>query len=128
MREAGGHLVESCDAAVPVPLHPRRRRERGYNQATDLARHLGLPVVDALARTRHTGTQTALPAADRHANVSGAFRVTRRVSALAGSSVVLVDDVRTTGATLEACARVLREAGVREVFAVTAARVATPRV
>lgn len=127
MRDAGGHRLAACEAAIPVPLHPHRRRERGFNQAHDLARQLGLPVVTALARSRHTDTQTALPAADRHANVSGAFRTTRRVRALAGCSVVLVDDVRTTGATLEACAVVLKDSGVREVFALTAARVATPR-
>ncbi|MFN7917261.1 MAG: ComF family protein [Vicinamibacterales bacterium] len=127
MCEAGAPLIGACDVAVPVPLHARRRRERGFNQATDLARQLGLPVVHALARTRHTHTQTALPATERHANVTGAFRATRHVRALAGTTVVLVDDVRTTGATLEACAVVLKDAGVREVFALTAARVATPR-
>ena len=127
MRDAGTPMLACCDAAVAVPLHARRRRERGFNQAADLARELGLPVVVALARTRHTDTQTALPAQERHANVAEAFRATRHARALAGASVVLVDDVRTTGATLEACAVVLKEAGVREVFALTAARVATPR-
>lgn len=126
MSDAGDSLLDACDAAVPVPLHPRRHRERGFNQAADLARHLGLPVVSALARTRHTSTQTVLPAGERHTNVAGAFRATRRARRLAGCTVVLVDDVRTTGATLEACAEVLKEAGVREVFALTAARVATP--
>lgn len=127
MCEAAGSLLHGCDAAVPVPLHPRRRRERGFNQAADLARHLGLPVVSALARARHTDTQTTLPAGERHTNVTGAFRATRRARRLSGCRVVLVDDVRTTGATLEACAVVLKEAGVREVVALTAARVATPR-
>lgn len=127
MCDAGASLLDGCDAAVPVPLHPRRRRERGFNQAADLAGQLGLPMVAALARTRHTDTQTVLPSAERHANVAGAFLTTRHARALRGASVVLVDDVRTTGATLEACAVVLKDAGVREVFALTAARVATPR-
>jgi ComF family protein len=125
MREAAADLLHGADAVVPVPLHQRRRRSRGFNQAADIARHLGRPVVHALVRTRHTPTQTALPAADRRANVADAFRVTRHAPALRGAAVVLVDDVRTTGATLEACASALRRAGVSRVAAVTAARVET---
>ncbi|MGC4084152.1 MAG: phosphoribosyltransferase family protein [Vicinamibacterales bacterium] len=98
----------------------------GSTRRPILARHLGLPLVHALERTRHTETQTALPAIDRHANVAGAFRLTRRGRRLQSTCVVLVDDVRTTGATLDACARVLKDAGVREVRALTAARVETP--
>lgn len=126
MRNAGAPLLEVSAAAVPVPLHPRRERTRGFNQAADLARHLQLPVVSALVRVRPTDTQTALPALQRHANVAGAFRATRHAATLAGRSVILVDDVRTTGATLDACAAVLADAGVREVFALTAARVESP--
>ncbi len=126
MRAAGADVLTASAVAVPVPLHPARRRERGFNQAEDLARHVGLPVALALKRIRQTPTQTALPAAERIANVAGAFRATRCTSALLGVRVVLVDDVRTTGATLDACARALKEAGVREVFALTAARVETP--
>jgi ComF family protein len=126
MRAAGNELLRVSDAAVPVPLHSARRRARGFNQADDLARHIGLPVVSALTRVRSTATQTALPAPERHANVAGAFGTTRHARALAGASVLLIDDVRTTGATLDACASTLRAAGVREVFALTAARVETP--
>ena len=126
MRATAADLVARCDVAVPVPLHPARRRERGFNQADDLAQHVGLPVVRALRRTRHTATQTALPASERHANVKGAFAATRRVVGLQGKTVLLVDDVRTTGATLEACASALRARGVRDVCALTAARVETP--
>jgi ComF family protein len=126
MRAAGPELVRQCDVVVPVPLHHARRRTRGFNQADDLARHLGPRVVCALRRVRVTETQTALPASERQANVAGAFGPTRHASALRGASVLLVDDVRTTGATLEACARVLKAEGVREVFALTAARVETP--
>jgi ComF family protein len=119
-------IVAGCDAAVPVPLHGARLRSRGFNQAHDLACHVGLPVVRALRRTRHTHTQTTLPAGERHANVAGAFAPTRAAARLRGTTVLLIDDVRTTGATLEACAVVLREAGVCEVRALTAARVASP--
>ena len=127
MRERAGTLISEADASVAVPLHPSRLRERGFNQAADLARHLGLPIVPALRRVRATATQTSLPAAQRHRNVRHAFATTRRVCALHGRAVLLVDDVSTTGATLEACARVLKEAGVRTVLALTAARVVDRR-
>jgi ComF family protein len=123
MRERGAEMLAGAACAVPVPLHPSRRRHRGFNQAADLARHLGMPVVPALRRVRATATQTGLPAGRRHRNMRGAFAATRAAAALNGSIVVLVDDVSTTGATLEACARALKEAGVSEVRALTAARV-----
>ena len=122
MRTRCGDLIAGADGVVPVPLHQSRRRERGFNQAHDLARHLGLPVCNALQRVRPTPTQTGLPAAQRHRNVRNAFAVTRAGRDLSGATIILVDDVRTTGATLEACARTLKEAGVREVRALTAAR------
>jgi ComF family protein len=123
MRERGADLLAGTGCAVPVPLHSSRRRQRGFNQAADLARHLGLPVVHALRRVRATPTQTFLPLAQRHRNVRDAFAVTPAGRALAGTTILLVDDVSTTGATLDACARVLKTAGVREVRALTAARV-----
>ena len=126
MRKAGTDILHGCAVAVPVPLHSARRRARGFNQACDLASHLDLPVVHALRRTRSTHTQTTLPAEARRANVAHAFAATRRVTALRGATVLLVDDVRTTGATLEACAEALHGAGVGEVRALTAARVETP--
>jgi ComF family protein len=124
MRRHGADILNGADCVVPVPLHRSRRRERGFNQAADLARHLGLPAVLALRRVRATKTQTGLPAAQRHRNVRDAFRMSSG-RGLTGAIVVLVDDVCTTGATLEACATVLKRAGVREVRALTAARVAT---
>lgn len=124
MRACATDLLAGADVAVPVPLHHARQRQRGFNQADDLARHLGLPVFRALRRIRHTEVQAELHAAERQSNVAGAFATTTHTSALRGTVVVLVDDVRTTGATLEACARVLKAAGVREVRVVTAARVA----
>jgi ComF family protein len=119
---AGGAVI------VPVPLHPARRAERGFNQAALLAREIGrragLPVCDdALVRRTDTRSQAGLTAAQRRANVQGAF-VVRRKALVAGRAVVLVDDVYTTGATARACADALRAAGAAEVRIVTVARVA----
>lgn len=133
MREAGSDLLADADCVVPVPLHPLRRMTRGFNQAADLAAHLGRPLVHALWRTRATAPQSGLTAVMRRRNVRGAFSLSRLVShrarhaMLADRVVVLVDDVRTTGATLEACARVLKDAGVREVRALTAALADAPK-
>jgi ComF family protein len=133
MRQQGAAILEGADGVVPVPLHWRRRLARGFNQATQLARGLGPPVVPVLVRTRPTRSQIDLPAAQRHRNVRGAFRVRRRglwpsrQLDLRGLTLVLVDDVATTGATLDACARALKAAGAREVRALTAARAVRPR-
>jgi ComF family protein len=123
MRVRGADMLAEAVCAIPVPLHPSRLRHRGFNQAADLSRQLGIPSVGALRRIRATPTQTGLPAAQRHRNMRDAFAVTRAARTLTGAMVVLVDDVSTTGATLDACARVLKDAGVREVRALTAARV-----
>jgi ComF family protein len=131
MRVRGADMLNGAACVIPVPLHTSRRRRRGFNQAADLARHLGPPVRSALRRRRATAPQAELPAGRRHSNVREAFalaRSRRRWRDLRGSIVVLIDDVSTTGATLEACARLLKEgAGVQEVRALTAARVVTPR-
>ena len=126
MRSRGADVLDGASSVVPVPLHSSRRRERGFNQAADLAKHLGMPVRHALRRVRATATQTGLPAARRHKNVRHAFAATRAADGLAGATVVLIDDVCTTGATLDACASVLKQMGVREVRALTAARVVAP--
>ena len=114
------------DALVPVPLHPRRARERGYDQALLLARRLerawSLTVVaDALLRAVPTQPQTDLDAAARRRNVRDAFAV-RRPELIAGRHVVLVDDVLTTGATAGECARALYRAGAAAVGVLTVAR------
>ena len=121
MRVAGADVLDGADGVVPVPLHRARRRSRGFNQAEDLSAHLGLPVLGALRRRRATRTQADLTAPERQANVRNAFALRRRVR-VRGLCVVLVDDVSTTGATLEACAQALKAAGAREVRALTAAR------
>jgi ComF family protein len=120
-------VLDGASCVVPVPLHPSRRRERGFNQASELARRLGRPFRPALRRVRATPSQISLPASRRHGNVRDAFAATRHARSLGGAIVVLVDDVSTTGATLEACARVLKDVGVVEVRAVTAARAVLSR-
>ena len=130
LREAAGDLLVDADAVVPVPLHPWRQWRRTYNQADLLAATLGRPVCHALRRRRATPPQTALDRHARQANVRHAFalggwtpgaagRARRQVE---GRTLVLVDDVLTTGATLDACARVLLDAGADEVRAITVAR------
>lgn len=118
-------VVESLgkvDALVPVPLHPRRESDRGYNQARLLAiavaERTNLPVHDALVRELDTRQQVSLSADLRHTNMAGAFRTQAHV---AGCNIVLIDDVFTTGATLHECARSLRAAGAARVEAVTLA-------
>jgi ComF family protein len=125
MKTRGADLIAGAEVAVPVPLHASRRRERGFNQAEDLARSIGLPIVAALRRVRRTPPQADLPAGKRHGNVRGAFAPGSDCPSITGRIVVLIDDVSTTGATLDACARVLKDAGAREVRALTAARVVT---
>jgi ComF family protein len=114
-----------ADVVVPVPLHATRLRERGYNQAALLARELArqadLAVNEqTLARKRATAPQVELDAKQRRENVHDAFCCCD--GSLAGRRVLLVDDVCTTGATLEACAIALRESGARSVQALTLAR------
>jgi ComF family protein len=124
MAEHGADVLAGADLVVPVPLHRARERERGFNQAADLARGLPRPIVQGLRRVRHTPPQVGLTAEERAANIRDAFTVAAGF-APAARTIVLVDDVVTTGATLDACARVLRRFGAREVRALTAARVAS---
>jgi ComF family protein len=119
LRSLGAEMV------VPVPLHWRRRWARGYNQseilARALAKRLGLPCrPSCLRRVRHTPMQTAQSAAARLENVRGAFRA--RGTELAGKTVLLVDDVMTTGSTASEAARALRQAGATRVVVAVLAR------
>ncbi|MCX7934625.1 MAG: phosphoribosyltransferase family protein [Planctomycetota bacterium] len=112
------------DAVVPVPLHRQRLRERGYNQAEILARGVArrLPAplrLDILIRSRYTPAQALLPHIQRLGNPGGAFAAR---ASFVGATLLLVDDVMTTGATLSACARALRAAGARRVYALVFAR------
>jgi ComF family protein len=128
MRDRGADVLDGAHAVVPVPLHGSRRRQRGFNQAADLAKHVGLPALVALRRVRPTAAQAGVPAARRHSNVRDAFAATAACREARGKIVVLIDDVSTTGATLDACARALKRAGVSEARALTAARVvSSPR-
>ena len=116
------------DTVIPVPLHSRRQAERGYNQAKVLAvavaNHYGLPLLDAaVIRQRPTRTQVGLNRQQRIDNVAGAFITTQP---LHGHAVLLVDDVRTTGATISACAQALRNAGANPIYGITVTH-ATPR-
>jgi len=124
---AARDLVAEGDVLVPVPLHPGRRRERGFNQAALIAREIARLtdrpwVEEALVRRAQTRPQTGLSAAERRRNVKGAF-VVRRRREVTGRVVVLVDDVLTTGATAQACALALREGGATEVRLLSIARV-----
>lgn len=162
MAAEGRDVLSGADLVVPVPLHRRRHRERGFNQAEELARHLPIPMRRALMRVKATRPQIDLPAEQRRDNVRDAFALRRSVIGRSGASltgrsgvsligrsdgrrqgygspptlraeaddrplqgaiIVLVDDVATTGATLEACARILKSAGAAEIRALTAARV-----
>ena len=117
--------LAEVDAIVPVPLYPTRQRARGYNQAEllahELARWMKKPVERrALARVKDTPSQTGLTPLQRIENVRGAFAASAKLDL---GRILLVDDVCTTGATLNACARTLKRAGATEVLAATVARV-----
>ena len=119
-------VAEEVDTVVPVPLHRQKQRDRGYNQAallaSALAPRLARPCVgDVLVRTRYTPTQTRLHAEQRRRNVRHAFAV-RGPEWVRGRTVLLVDDVMTTGATLSEAAATLKRAGAWRVWAATVAR------
>ncbi len=121
--------LRAADVVLPLPLAPRRLAERGFNQALLLARRLAPQKTDALLllRLRETGSQVALERQARERNVEGAFGVEPlRAAQLRGLRVLLVDDVMTSGASLHAAARALRQAGAARVAAVVLARTEPP--
>jgi ComF family protein len=129
MRRAGTDVLAGADAVVPVPLHPWRAIRRGFNQSDDLARYLGLPVWRPIRRLRHGPPQAQLNGSARRSNVRHAFGRKLVVGLDAGGldrlrnrTLILVDDVMTTGATLESCSKALLEAGAGRVRVLTVAR------
>jgi ComF family protein len=121
----GQEALMPSDVIIPVPLHKRRLRERGYNQSALLADRLGtalqVPVLhNALYRNRYTLSQTRLDAQARSRNVAGAFSCSG--SGVRDKRVLLIDDVCTSGATLNACGLALRKGGAQNVWALTVAR------
>lgn len=128
MARHGHPVLEGTAFLVPVPLHWRRMLTRRYNQSLLLAREIArathIPLLpDALQRTRHTPPQASLARRERLDNVRGAFAVRKKRRALiAGKNVVLIDDVMTTGATIYACCKSLKQAGAQQVRVLTLAR------
>ena len=126
---AAGDLLAEADAVAPVPLHPLRLLKRRYNQAAEIARPLarrhGLAYLpDALVRHRATESQGGKSGSGRRRNVAGAFAAPkRRRKQVEGRHILLIDDVLTTGATAEACAKALLQAGAAQVSLATLARV-----
>lgn len=129
----GAPFLAAADLVAPVPLHRRRLRQRRYNQAALISNRMAAAhgvnaAADLLVRKRHTRSQGGLSPAGRLRNVRGAFAVAPAWrNQVAGARVVLVDDVITTGATLESCARVLRRAGARSIDVLALARVDRPQ-
>ncbi|MFA6264500.1 MAG: ComF family protein [Pseudolabrys sp.] len=132
MARAGRELLPATDALVPVPLHRRRLWARRFNQAASLAGAVsevaGVPVLyDSLLRVRPTPQQVGLSKSERASNVQGAFRVPDdRKASVAGRRLILVDDVLTSGATVDTCARALLRAGAAHVDVLVFARVVAP--
>lgn len=106
---------------VPVPLHPTRKRERGYNQsfilANELSKRTNIPISQGIKRIRYTTTQTLLTEKEREKNIKNAFKATNEFK----GNILLVDDVLTTGHTLDDCARALKEAGALKVISLVVA-------
>ncbi len=118
------YLPKNYDLLVPVPLHPNRIQERGYNQSELLVRSLsrmsGMPWQNSLQRVRDTPHQTGLGRAERMQNLQNAFTC-NKYATVAGKKIILIDDVFTTGTTLYTCAKVLHQCGAKEIISCTLA-------
>ncbi|MGL4489636.1 MAG: ComF family protein [Rhizobiaceae bacterium] len=129
MVRAGDELLKDCDVIIPVPLHPWRYLSRRYNQSAELARAVGRQSgktfdPEALVRIRRTKQQVGLGARQREDNVRGAFQVPdQKLIAVSGKTILLIDDVYTTGATINAATKALKKAGAKAVDVLTFARV-----
>lgn len=127
LAQAGAEILQEADLIVPVPLHRAKLWSRRFNQsamlALEVSKHAHKPVdCSLLARVKRTGSQVGLSATERKKNVAGAFRVVGERAGLRGKRIVLIDDVVTTGATAEACARTLKRAGAASVDVLALAR------
>ncbi|MFB0509491.1 MAG: ComF family protein [bacterium] len=118
-------ILKQAEVLVPVPLHPARKRERGFNQSEllgfEVSRLTGIPVVNALRRKKNTKSQTTLDSKKRIENMQEAF-IIKDNKTVVNKKVILIDDVITSGATINSAAQTLLEAGVREVFGLVIAR------
>lgn len=126
MHRFGRELMEESDVIIPVPIHPARLRKRKYNHAALLATRIGvlmdIPVeVDAISKITKTQAQVGLSRKERIKNLRDSFEVSNH-DAVKGKKVALIDDVMTTGATANECARVLKRAGAKRVYIITLAR------
>lgn len=123
--EQGCNIIESWNAktVIPIPLHRLKKAERGYNQsyriAKGLSKELQIKIIQPLKRVVYTSTQTTLSANERKANIAGAFKIKKGVHL--PDALILLDDVITTGSTINEAAKVLKQAGVNKVYAVSLA-------
>ncbi len=130
--QAGLEFWKDADVITPVPLHPWRLLRRRYNQAGLMGRVMADRtkikfIPDILLRTRHTPVQGHLNASERHKNVASAFSIhEKRLADVMGKNIVLIDDVYTTGSTVNECAKILKKAGAGNVYILTLARVVKP--
>ena len=117
--------MKEMDVIIPVPLHPKRLKERGFNQAELLAKTISkyyeIPVAAALERTKNTQAQFDLPRTERFKNISGAFKVSD-VKSVYNKNILLLDDIYTTGSTIAECSKALKTAGARRVEVLTLSR------
>ena len=118
-------ILKQADAIIPIPLHPARKRERGFNQAELLSLAIsdqtGIPIHNALKRKKNTKSQVTLAPKERIENMQGAF-IIRDKEMIVNKRVILIDDVITSGATISSAAQVLQNAGVKEVYGLVVAR------